>query len=285
MSIINKLLPVIPESGFEMPGYSIWGSTLIKDENGTYCMFASRCDDFFVNHMANAEIVLATTDDLNKPFEFEQVIISHRDAEFWDGEAAFNPSIIRHKDKFVLFYCGRNGKIGYALSDSAHGPFVRSEKPLDIPFPAYNPSAIVDRDGLIHLFVRDEKKKVYLFEATSPDGKFSILRRDIFPLGEIEDMNVFEVKFGYNMIALDTEGMYGGLRDAGSIFRSADGLYWHPASPALAYSFTFEMDNGSGLTVERREHPHIFIDETGNYLFTAVQFGERVWNIVQRITD
>lgn len=285
MSMIKKLLPVKDGSGFEMEGCSIWGCAVTKDEDGRYCMYAARSNSFFIDHMDSAEIVLAVTDSLDSPFRYEKTVIPHREDKYWDGKTAYNPAIIKYENKYILFYSGSDGQIGYAFSDSAHGPFERCDFPIPLTFKAYNPSAVVDMHGMLRLFVRNEAKRVLIAEAKRPDGDYTMLRDDIFPLGQIEDMFVYPVKFGYNMIALDTEGMYGGLKDAGSVFRSADGLYWHPASPALAYSFTIELGNGGGMTLERREHPVVFSDDTGTYLFTASQLGDRVWNMVQRIAD
>ena len=285
MSLIKKLLPVKSGSGFEMEGYGIWGCAVIKDENGRYCMYAARSDSFFTDHMESAEIVLAVTDDLDMPFKYEKTVISHRAPSYWDGMTAYNPAVIYFDGQYVIFYSGSDGQIGYAVSESAHGPFERCNTPISLPFKAYNPSAVVDMHGMLRLFVRDENKHVFIAEAKKPDGDFSLLRKDLFLLGQIEDMFVYPVRFGYSMIALDTEGMYGGLKDAGSIFRSADGLYWHPASPALAYSFTVELGNGGGMTLDRREHPVVYSDETGKYLFTACQLGDRVWNMVQRVME
>lgn len=285
MSMIKKLLPVKDGSGFEMDGYSIWGCAVIKDDSGKYCMYAARSDSFFVDQMDNAEIVLAVTDSLDRPFKYEKTVIPHREEKYWDGKTAYDPAIIKHNGKYILFYSGSDGQLGYAVSDSALGPFERCEAPISLSCKAYDPSVIVDMHGMLRLFIRNEEKQVLIAEAKHLEGSFTLLRDNLFPLGQVEDMFVYPVKFGFNMIAVDTEGMYGGLKEAGSIFRSADGLYWHPASPALAYSFTVELGSGGGMTLERRERPVVYSDETGRYLFTASQLGDRVWNMVQKISE
>ncbi len=273
MSMVKKLFPVINGSGYEEAGKSIWSSAVIKDEHGRYCMYASRCSDFFENHMDNAGIVLAVTEELDAPFVFEKVIIPN----------GHNPSIIKADGKYLLYYSGNDGDIYCAVSDTSSGDFEIPSEPIALPFKAYNPSVITDNHGNIRLFVRDENKKVFIFEAPSYNGKYTAIRENIFHLGKIEDICVHRVNFGYNMIALDTEGMYGGLKNAGSIFRSSDGLYWHPGSPVLAYDFSVSYTDGSVLNVDRREHPFIFIEDGVKYLFTAVQSGERVWNMVQKL--
>ncbi len=273
MSMINKLFPAVIGSGYEESGKSIWSSAVIKDEYGRYCMYASRCSDFFENRMRNAEIVLAVTENLERPFTYKKVIVP----------SGHNPSVIRADGKYLIYYSGNDGDVYCAASSSSDGDFEIPSDPIALPFKAYNPSAITDNHGNIRLFVRDENKKVFIFEAMSYNGKYTLIRENILHLGKIEDLCVHRVNFGYNMIALDTEGMYGGLKNAGSIFRSADGLYWHPGSPALVYDFNVNYTDGSVLTVDRREHPFIFIEDGVKYLFTAAQSGDRVWNMVQKL--
>lgn len=273
MSMIKKLFPVVKGSGYEESGKSIWSSSVIKDEYGRYCMYASRCSDFFENRMRNAEIVLAVTEDIDTPFVFKKVVVPH----------GHNPSVVKADGKFLIYYSGSDGDIYCAASSTSDGDFEIPSEPIALPFKAYNPSVVTDSHGNIRLFVRNEKKEVYIFEATSYNGKYTVIRENIFHLGKIEDICVHRVSFGYNMIALDTEGMYGGLKNAGSIFRSADGLYWHPGSPVLAYDFDVTYTDGSKLTVDRREHPFIFTEDGIKYLFTAVQSGDRVWSMVQKL--
>ena len=273
MSMVKKLFPVVNGSGYEEKGKDIWSASVIKDEYGKYRMFATRCSDFLKNSTKNSEIVLATTEDIDSPFVFDKVVIP----------SGHNPSVVKVGGRYLLYYSGNDGEIYCAVSDSADGDYVIPSEPIALPFKAYNPSVVTDNHGNIRLFVRDYEKKVFIFEAVSYDGKYTAVRENIFHLGKIEDICVHRVNFGYNMIALDTEGMYGGLKNAGSIFRSADGLYWHPGSPVLAYDFSVSYTDGTSLTVDRREHPFIFTEDGVKYLFTSVQSGERVWNMVQKI--
>ena len=284
MGLIKKLLPVVNNSGFYSDEYSIWGGCVIKGTDDKYYMFAGATKTFFDNHMDSAEIIMGVTDSLDTPFTYVKTVIGHRDSSFWDGETSYNPSIIKFNDKYYILYSGKDGSIGYAYTDDLNSDFIRCDSPISLPTKAYNASAVIDYYGLIRLYYRDENKKVYLAEANTFENNFSVLRKDLFPLGRIEDISTLKVDFGYNIIALDAEGMYCGKKNAGTLFRSADGLYWHPATPALAYSFNVETKEGAVMNFERREHPSLFFDNGHHYLITAVQEGTKVYNLIQPLS-
>ena len=117
-----KLKPAVVGSGFSMEGYYVWCGSVIR-ENGRYYLFAARWPEekgFPNGYLTDSEIVLASTDDLSKPFEFEKVLISKRDGEKWDSVMAHNPFIFKDGDTYIIYYIGspdggyEKRAIGYA---------------------------------------------------------------------------------------------------------------------------------------------------------------------------
>ena len=101
--------PVNINTGFRMDGYYVWCGSCIKGDDGRYYLFASRWPKettFPQGYMIASEIVLASTDALDKPFQFEKVIFSAREGGFWDSRMAHNPQIHKTNDGYLLFYIG-----------------------------------------------------------------------------------------------------------------------------------------------------------------------------------
>ena len=96
------------EGSFKMKGYIIWGGSVVKGDDGRFYMFASRWlkSADMRNWVTNSEIVLASADKAEGPYEFEKVVLPPRGPEYWDGMMTHNPSIRRHEGKYILFYIG-----------------------------------------------------------------------------------------------------------------------------------------------------------------------------------
>ena len=296
-----KLLPAVKNSGFSMEGYYVWCGSVIK-ENGKYYLFAARWPKetgFPLGYMTHSEIVLATTDDLNKPFKFEKVIIGRRDGQMWDSGMAHNPFIFKIKDTYMLYYIGTiNGDvekraIGYAYSKNIEDGWVRSEKAFELPKNANNPAMVEDENGDILLYFRDGSLKVSVAKAKSVEGPFEVLNDNLFTKGIIEDMFVYKEDDGtYTMIAEDAAGKYTGVVKAGVKFKSKDGIVWDNDTAELAYDFNVSYDDGSELVLQRRERPFILNDGDERYLFTTAKIGGETmltggdtWNMVQKIEE
>ncbi|WMT39072.1 glycoside hydrolase family protein [Paenibacillus sp. D2_2] len=152
-------------------------------------MFASRWPKHLPMHpgwLLESEIVLAASDSPVGLFEFEEVVLTSRGAEYWDGRAVHNPFIVRHKDHYLLYYMGTthpfddvspgdelilddprvivarsNKRIGLAISKSVHGPWKRLDAPiLNVrpgKFDSYltsNPAPCVDESGSVLLIYK-----------------------------------------------------------------------------------------------------------------------------------
>ena len=288
-----KLKPSLKGTGFQMEGYHIWCGSVLK-ENGTYFLFAARWKKettFPSGYMTDSEIVLATTDDLKKPFVFQKVIIGKRNGGYWDSMMAHNPYITKIGDEYVLFYIGNpdgqaaTRKIGWARTKDIFGEWERSEQAIDLPPNANNPCVLPTKEGVL-LYFRDGKLKVSVAKADRYDGEYTVVADNLFPEGKIEDMFVYQTDTGYEMIAEDNAGYYTGLKKGGVAFSSKNGMEWDRKNARKAYDFFVEYSDGSRIELQRRERPFLLFDENKVYLFNAAKIngetketGGDTWNM------
>ncbi len=298
MDLSKKYLPADKNTGFHMDGYFIWCGSMLK-EGDTYYLFAARWPEektFPDGYMTDSEIVLATTDSLEKPFTFEKVVLAGRGGDYWDAGMAHNPFIVKIENKYVMYYIGtQNGSyekraIGYAVADNLRGEWTRADKPIALPPNANNPAALVENDGSVLLYFRDGDLKVSVARAKSYDGAYEVVKHDLFPLGRIEDMFAFKNNGRYEIFAEDEGGAYTGNARAGVHFVSDNGIDWAAAENPIAYGFDVEYTDGTKLTLQRRERPQVYIENEKVYLFTTAKAGgkERLtggktWNMVQKM--
>ena len=293
------LAPAVSGSGFKMDGYFIWCGSVIK-ENGIYYLFAARWRHetlFPIGYLSNSEIVLATTDNLARPFKYKKTIIGKRDGGYWDSVMAHNPYIVKADNGYYLYYIGSpdggtaTRKIGYAFAETLDGEWHRSDAPLDLPPNANNPCVLKARDGRILLYFRDgtEFSRVRVAISDRYDGAFTVVSENIFPQCAVEDMFVYETEDGFEMVAEDCDGYYT-VKKGGIKAYSFDGISWDGSTIHPVYDFTVEYDDGSVIELQRRERPFILWDNGRKYLFTGAKInGETVltggdtWNLVQEI--
>ncbi len=293
----HGLYPAIVGSGFSMEGYHVWCGSCIKGDDGKYYLFASRWPKetrFPHGYMTHSEIVLASTDSLDKPFKFEKVILSGREGNYWDSQMAHNPQVVKAGDEYLLYYIGTNDgsqenrKIGVAHSKSLTDGWVRPDEPIELPPNANNPAVIVMEDGGVYMSFRDGQLKVSMAYAPSYDAKYEVLAFDIFPLGRVEDMFLFRNGDHFEIIAEDARGVYTGLEGGGVHFISDDAIHWTPHKSPQPYSRTVEYSDGSVVELQRRERPQLFVDGDRLYVFTTAKIngetrtiGGDTWNMLQ----
>ncbi len=146
-------LGVVPMTAkFTEPGWSVWGGSLVKGEDGLYHMFYSRWEtDLGWAWVTDSEIAHAVSESPFGPFEFRDVALPPRGAEYWDGLCTHNPTIHKFDGKYYLYYMGNTGdgvvtgtpgkeklnwthrnnqRIGVAVADSPDGPWQRFDEPL-----------------------------------------------------------------------------------------------------------------------------------------------------------
>ncbi len=184
----GKLIPkTLPYSAvFRQEGWCLWDPCVIPTDDGTYHLLYSRWRhslgfDAWATH---AEIAWATAKRAEGPYEFRGVVLPARGVEFWDGHSVYNTCIIRHGQKFYLYYTGNHGtdtwradrpiktsseewwaqrnnqRIGVAVADHPGGPWQRFDKPLLDVGPDYGqgitavPNLLARPDGKLMLFYK-----------------------------------------------------------------------------------------------------------------------------------
>lgn len=184
---------------FESEGYWVWGSSVVKGEDGKYHMFVSRFPKSLPFHpgwMIASEIVHATSDTPEGPYKFSDIALPARGAQYWDGRSTHNPRILKYENKYYLIYMGSthpfanptyeqltldspwctigrsNKRIGLAVADSPYGPWKRFDEPIlktkpntFYSFLVSNPSPIIQEDGSVMMIF---KGRTYI-----GDNKFS----------------------------------------------------------------------------------------------------------------
>ncbi|MEG0319591.1 MAG: glycoside hydrolase family protein [Niameybacter sp.] len=202
-NLMKHMKPAPRNGGFKMEGYWVWCGSVIKAEDNRYHMFASRWPRSIPMHpgwLTNSEIVRAVSDTPEGPYEFQEVVLPARGPQYWDGCATHNPSIIKYKDTYILYYVGdthpflnvdvengeqikhkdprtvsarANKRVGMAVAKHIEGPWERFDEPILKPRPecydnllVSNPAPCVDEKGNVTMIY---KSRSYLKE---PVGGF-----------------------------------------------------------------------------------------------------------------
>lgn len=173
---------------FECEGYWVWGSSVVKGDDGKYHMFVSRFPKSLPFHpgwMVASEIVHAVSEIPQGPYRFSEVALPARGAQYWDGRSTHNPRILRQNGKYYLIYMGSthpfadptyeqltlkspwctvaraNKRVGLAVADSPYGPWKRLDEPIlktkpntFYSFLTSNPSPIIQEDGSVMMIFK-----------------------------------------------------------------------------------------------------------------------------------
>jgi hypothetical protein len=154
-------------------------------------MFASRWPKWLPFHpgwMVASEVVRAVADRAEGPYEFAEVVLPARGAEYWDGRSTHNPTIRYHGGHYWLFYMGSTHpfadftpgsagelgaghpacivarsmkRVGVAWADSVCGPWHRLDEPV-LPtkpgtfysFLTSNPAPWIHDDGRVTMLFK-----------------------------------------------------------------------------------------------------------------------------------
>lgn len=279
-------------SGFKMDGYWVWCGSMIKVDS-TYHLFASRwpkAGPFPEGYKQESEIVRATSKSPLGPFVFQEVIIGERDSSFWDSNMAHNPVVYKIDNKYVLFYiasdfstCQENSKallrrVGYAESQSINGPWLRSDKPL-LDFESNNPSILVE-DSKIKMVFRNAQLQVFMAEAASYKGPYTIINDNLWPDDRLEDFYIFKSKNTYHIICEDNVGGVSGHERWGIHLYSIAGISnWMKYTPLIVYNHDIILENDSVIHCNRRERPQLLIENNQiTHLINSVYDGNNSWS-------
>ncbi len=146
--------------------WTVWGASMIKGEDGLYHILYSRWPKIkYWAWTTDSEIAHAVSESPLGPWEFKNVALPRRGAEYWDGWCTHNPTIHRFDGKYYLYYMGNTGngynptlpdrvilnwehrnnqRIGVAVADDINGPWKRFDKPLiDVSVDSLAPDAVL----------------------------------------------------------------------------------------------------------------------------------------------
>lgn len=221
---MDRLQPAITNGGFRMDDYWLWCGSVIRGDDGKFHCFASRWPKtypFFHGYLAASEVVRGVADNPEGPFEFAEVVLGDRGAQFWDGRMTHNPFIMKYDNEYILFYIGatyagprppraemdalrarRSGpngdsfpwfysiRIGVARAPSVLGPWQRPDVPdFDIAPDSWdarmvtNPSPCVAHDGSLLLYYRSNGKLGLARAETLAAGFHRVSAQPIFDPG------------------------------------------------------------------------------------------------------
>jgi len=192
-AFIDRLLPAPVGGGFEMEEYWVWGSSVVKGEDGLYHMFASRWakEIGFGKWVSNSEIVRAVSPTPEGPYEFQEVVLPMRGREYFDGLVTHNPRIIKYGKYYLLYYMGTsydfpipesdeniwadyraeeawmNKRIGMAYSESVKGPWKRMDNPVLEPRPGKWDASITSNPSPV---LNEKTGEILLIYKSSTDG-------------------------------------------------------------------------------------------------------------------
>jgi len=168
-------------SVLDIPGYFVWGGSVVKGRYGKYHMFFSRWiagpehPQFGDGWLINSEICYAVSDQPDRNFRFVKVVLQGRrfegDPDAWDAQGVHNPHIQKFNGKYYLYYIGskdpgpqpegskgenvdfrnriqQNQKTGVVvfrhIEDLLNGDYFRSETPILSPRTRVKKDDVVD---------------------------------------------------------------------------------------------------------------------------------------------
>ena len=115
-------------------------NVFIDDDNKMYMYYSRDCSENVVNGVKTSQIYVVPMDDMATITATEGKLISTPELDWEklsgkDFQWNEGPDLLKHNGKYYLFfsanfYNSRSYSIGYAVSDSPEGPFVKNEKPV-----------------------------------------------------------------------------------------------------------------------------------------------------------
>ncbi|EOR96030.1 hypothetical protein ADIARSV_0788 [Arcticibacter svalbardensis MN12-7] len=173
------------------PGYDIWGSSPIRDDQGNIHLFCARWPSdtpFKTAWRYKSEIAHYVSKSPEGPFKFIKVVGKGKNNNKWNSAGFHNPNIRKIDNKYVLAYIandgakehGPNQRIGILVSDNLNGPWFEIPNedtpllspPADSSIWCYNSGVGVNNPSII----KHPNGKYYLYfkAMAGPKGKVSM---------------------------------------------------------------------------------------------------------------
>lgn len=236
----------------EEPGFTIWGSSPIMDDQGKVHLFVARwpaelkVDPGWRSHSEIAHYIAGSPEG---PFVFSDVALTGTGKNTWDKFGAHNPTIHRVGNRYYLFYIANNNPkppvhpsnqcIGLAVSQSLFGPWERVGKnglilkpPDDPKYWNYkstngvsNPAFLQYPGGGYFLYFKSQGGKMGVAIAQNPEGPYVQLP---FPVTRnnqaVEDGYAFVLDGKICLLTTDNHGLI--EEGGGVLWKSEDGSHF-----------------------------------------------------------
>ena len=285
----------VEKGTFKDPGWCVWCPSAVELDDGRIALVHSRWEESKTHNawVSDSVAALAIAEGPGKPFKFEKVILAGSGKEGgWDRDCVHNPTVVRIKGKYYMYYMGcygqkgdwwsyrNNQKIGVATADRIEGPWTRCDKPL-VDSARYgwavcnNPSVCEMPDGrFLMVFKYVEKKLKGPFYgpvrhaaaiASAPTGPFEVVKLDLLPVPGVmfpgEDPFVWREGDKIICTIHDIATYYSDKSKALIRFESKDGLNWRNCGVL--------MERGK---IDRLERPNLIRLANGErWLFAAAK--------------
>jgi hypothetical protein len=287
----------------EEPGYTVWGTSPIQDEEGQVHLFVARwprelkVDPGWRSHSEIAHYVGPSPEG---PFHFSDLALTGSGEETWDKYGAHNPAIHKVGDHFVLLYIGNNNPetpphpanqhIGMATSTSLFGPWEKVNgnglilsPPADSSHWNYkatngvnNPALLCHPNGEFYLYFKSEGGQMGLATARNIEGPYVQLPEPVTANRQtIEDGYAFIYRNKICLLTTDNHGIM--EKGGGLLWESEDGLLFYLAGqgfyPALKYLGKKALQKAKrhyGGKIIKFERPQVLmVDKEPKYLYVT----------------
>lgn len=233
----------------EEPGYMVWGSSPIQDQEGKTHLFAARwpkeygVDPGWRSHSEIAHYVASSPEG---PFRFSDIALKGSGKDSWDKFGTHNPAIYRVGEYYVLLYIANNNpntpphpanqKIGMALSSSLYGPWEKVHgdglilsPPEDPGFWNFgasngvnNPALLCHPKGEFYLYFKSEGGRMGLAKSVRIEGPYVALPDPVTSNNQtIEDGYAFLNEGQIYLLTTDNHGIL--QKGGGLLWKSEDG--------------------------------------------------------------
>ncbi|MBD0379740.1 glycoside hydrolase family protein [Paenibacillus sedimenti] len=297
--------PVPRTATFSMPGYHVWCGTMSKTEDGVCHLLFSRWPEETGHNgwVTHSEIAYATADHPLGPYSFQGVILRGRGGDYWDANVIHNPTMIRVKDNYYLYYMGNKGngeywdhrnrqRIGVAVAEHPSGPWTRFNDPVINVSPeswdhlmVSNPTVTSTPDGKFIMIYKGVGKGSLpkggavvcgVAVADTPLGPFRKLAGPIMVNPEddwsVEDPFIWRQGTTYYALVKDFQGYFTkqGISSV-ALFESKDGIHWVPSEHSFAFKPEIVWEDGEVQQVNALERPQLWMEnDRPAVLFCAV---------------
>lgn len=287
----------------EEPGYTVWGTSPIMDEQGQVHLFVARwpgelkVDPGWRSHSEIAHYVGPSPEG---PFRFSDIALRGTGKDTWDKYGAHNPTIHKAGDSYVLLYIANNNpetpphpanqQIGMALSSSLNGPWEKVNgtglilsPPGDSSYWNYaasngvnNPALLCHPDSGFYLYFKSEGGMMGLARSEKIEGPY---KQEPGPVTSneqtIEDGYAFIHRGKICLLTTDNHGILekgGGLlwiSDNGLNFKLAEqGFY--PVEKYLEKALLQNAKRHYGGEIIKFERPQLLVlNEEPAYLYVT----------------